>query len=204
MSQEAPRGEARPREQTRTRRWLKHLLIVVYMIGLAHVPYWLSVGFPDSQALAEEPELRGAERERFRPVSWDVLGGFPYEFEMPGALEDSSPEALAARNERLIPPEVRALDRLPIAVRGYVIPVTITGGRVTEFILAAKNEIGCCFGSGLSMNQWIHVVAQEGRSFDLEPFEIATVLGLIEVGEEVRKGTVLSLYRMREATVRSG
>ena len=82
--------------------------------------------------------------------------------------------------------------------------MTITRGRITEFILTAKNEIGCCFGSGLSMNQWIHVAVQEGRAFDLEPFGIATVLGLLEVGEEVRGGTVMSLYRMREATVGSG
>ena len=89
-------------------------------------------------------------------------------------------------------------------MRGYVVPITVTRGRITEFVLAAKNELGCCFGSGLSMNQWIHVAVQEGRSFELEPFAIATVLGLREVGEEVRMGTVLSLYRMREATVRSG
>jgi hypothetical protein len=123
---------------------------------------------------------------------------------MPGALEDASPDALAERNQRLLPPEVRALDRRPIAVRGYVIPITIMRGRVTEFILAAKNEIGCCFGDGLSMNQWIHVAATEGQSFAVEPLSIATVLGRLEVGEEVRNGTVLSLYRMHVATVRSG
>jgi hypothetical protein len=179
-------------------------VIATYLAGLALAPQWVFLGFRSAPALAGAGELEGKEAERFQPVSWELLAGFPYDFEMPGALEDSSPDALAERNQQLIPPEVRALDRRPIAVRGYVIPITITRGRVTEFILAAKNEIGCCFGDGLSMNQWIHVAVPEGRSFDLDPLSIATVLGLLEVGEKVREGTVLSLYRMHEATVRSG
>ncbi len=204
MRQDAPHREDRPRDGRRFPRWLKYALVATYLAGLALVPQWAFLGFRTAPALAEEARLEGREAERFQPVSWDVLGGFPYEFEMPGALEDASPEALAERNERLIPPEVRALDRRPIAVRGYAIPITIERGRVTEFILAAKNEVGCCFGAGLAMNQWIHVAVPEGRSVDLDPYEIATVLGLLEVGEEVRQGTVLSLYRMREATVGSG
>ncbi len=204
MKQDAPHREDGPRDRRRFRRWLKYALVATYLAGLALVPQWAVLGFRSAPALAAEAKLDGGEAERFQTVSWDVLGGFPYDFEMPGALEDASPEALAERNERLIPPEVRALDRRLIAVRGYAIPIAITRGRVTEFILAAKNEIGCCFGTGLSMNQWIHVAVPEGRSVDLQPLGIATVLGLLEVGEEVRQGTVLSLYRMRAATVRSG
>ncbi len=204
MTQDAPLREDRPRDRRRLRPWLKVAVVAAYLAGLALVAPWLSLGFRSEAALAEEVKLEAREAKRFQPVSWEVLGGFPYDFEMPGALEDASPEALAERNQRLIPPEVRALDRRPIAVRGYAIPITIERGRVTEFILAAKNEIGCCFGAGLAMNQWIHVAVPEGRSVDLQPLGIATVLGLLEVGEEVRQGTVLSLYRMREATVRSG
>ncbi len=204
MSQEAPHREARPRERTSHRRWLKYAVIATYLVGLALVPQWVTLGFRGAPALADEAELEEREKGSFQSVSWDVLAGFPYDFEVPGALEDASPEALAERNERLIPAEVRALDRRPIAVRGFVIPTRLTRGRVTEFILAAKNEIGCCFGDGLAMNQWIRVTIPETRSFDPEPFEIFTVLGFLEVGEEVQRGIVLSLYRMREATVRSG
>ena len=204
MSHDVPLREDRSREQTRSRRWLKYALIAACLAGLALVPQWVTLGLRSAPVLAGEAELEGKEKGRFQAVSWDLLAGFPYEFEIPGVLEDASPDVLAERNERLIPSEVRALDGRPIAVRGHVIPITITRGRVTEFILAAKNEIGCCFGDGLLMNQWIYVEVPEARAFDLEPFAIATVLGLLDVGEEVREGTVLSLYRMRDVAVRSG
>ncbi|MDJ0868702.1 MAG: DUF3299 domain-containing protein [Myxococcota bacterium] len=204
MSQDAPHSQDGSRERKRYPRWLKYTSIGACLVGLALVPQWLFLGFRDAPALAGVAEIGDEESESFQPISWEVLGGFPYPFEMPGAIRDMSPEALAERNERLIPPEVRALDRLPIAVRGYVVPITVTRGRITEFVLAAKNELGCCFGSGLSMNQWIHVAVQEGRASDVKPFGIAKVLGVLEVGEEVRGGTVMSLYRMREATVGSG
>ena len=51
------------------------------------------------------------------------------------------------------------------------------------------------------MNQWIQVAMSEDASFDLAPLGIATVMGRLEVGEEVHEGVVLSLYRMREASV---
>ncbi len=204
MSGEVPHAEGRSRERRRFPRRLKYALIATYLAGLALVPQWATLGLQSAPALAGEAELEGEEKGRFQAVSWDLLAGFPYEFEMPGALEDASPDVLAERNARLIPVEVRALDGRPIAIRGHVIPIRVTRGRVTEFILAAKNEIGCCFGDGLLMNQWIHVQVAEAQAFDYEPFAIATVLGVLDVGEEVREGTVLSLYRMSDVAVRSG
>ncbi len=203
MTEEAPQRAAMARERPRYWRWLKYAVIAVYLLGLALAPQLMSLSFRSTPAVAEA-ELEGEERERFETVSWELLGGFAYDFATPGLLEDPSPEVLAERHERLFPAEVRALDQSPVAVRGFVLPIAMQDGRVTEFILAAKNEIGCCFGDGLSMNQWIHVAAPEGRAFDLKPLAVATVLGLLEVGEEVDRGVVLSLYRMRGATVRAG
>ncbi len=204
MSEEAPNGADSSRKRSRHWRWIKYAVIACYLVGLALIPQWVSFGFRSAPALAEEAELEGVEAERFQPISWEDLGGFAYEFDTPGMLADASPEALAERHERLIPAEVRALDRRPVAIRGFVLPISIVNGRVSEFILTAKNEMGCCFGDGLSMNQWIHVAVPEGRSTELKPFGIATVLGVLEVGEEVKRGTVLSLYRMNGAAVRPG
>ncbi len=184
------------------RRRLKYGAVAAYLAALALFPQWASLGFLGTPALEGEAELRGGEEERFQPVSWDVLGGYLYDFEVPGVIGDGAPGFPAQRSS--IPPEVRALDRQAVAVRGYAIPIAMERGRITEFILAAKNEVGCCFGDGLAMNQWILVAVPEETTLDLKTFAIVTVLGVLEVGEEVREGVVLSLYRMREATVRSG
>jgi len=194
----------RPASQAtrRRRRAFKYGFIAAYLVGLCTVPFWISLGFQSSPVSAGVADLQDGERGRFEAISWELLSGFSYEFEMAGTLEEASPEALAQRHERLIPDQVRALDGRSVAVRGYVIPVTTTRGRVTRFILAAKNEIGCCFGDGLLMNQWILVEAPGGVDVELRPFMPATALGVLEVGEDVRKGTVMSLYRMRDAALR--
>lgn len=204
MSRDSEDQGAQRKSRTRIGRGLKYAFVATYLMWLALVPEWATLGLRSTPMLAEEAELDDSDAEHVDTVSWELLGGFSYEFDTPAALEDVSPDVLAQRNERLIPAEVRSLDRRTVAVRGYAIPVVMKNGRTTEFILAAKNELGCCFGDGLSMNQWIHVAAPEGDSFDVTPFAITTVLGVLEVGEDVRMGTVLSLYRMNDATVQSG
>ena len=203
MTPDAPPTEDPTPNRPRVRRGLKYALIVTYLAALALVPDWAFLGFR-ATPMAEDATLEESEAERFRPVSWETLGGFPYEFEVPGALEDASAVALAQRNEQLLPAAVRALDQSSVAVRGYVIPIEIRRGRVTAFILAAKNEIGCCYGDGLAMNQWILVSVPQGEKFPFGEPRLATVMGVLEVGEVVQEGTVMSLYRMNEATVRSG
>ncbi len=204
MSEDAPPTPSERKKPTTAARVVKYVVITTYVVGFLSSPQWLPLMFPETPVVTEQAALDGVEAQDFETISWNRLGGFPYEFEMAGFLDDASPEVLAERNERLIPTEVRALDGQPVAVRGYAIPVSISQGRVTDFILAAKNEIGCCFGAGLAMNQWIHVAVPEGQVFDIEPYEIATILGRLEVGEEVKQGTVLSLYRLRDATARRG
>ncbi|MEM9174442.1 MAG: hypothetical protein AAGC67_04350 [Myxococcota bacterium] len=203
MSADPPNSEEAASSRPKWRRRMLFLALGAYLVVLAISPQVATLGFK-SRPTADPAVLRAAERERFQPVSWDVLSGFPYDFETFGTLEDASPASLAERHRSLLPLEVRALDGHPIAVRGYVIPVAFADGRVTEFILAAKNEIGCCFGDGLSMNQWIQVAVPQQSGFDFEPMAIATVTGLLEVGEDVRDGIVFSLYRMRDASVRAG
>ncbi|MEM7412809.1 MAG: hypothetical protein AAF430_21430 [Myxococcota bacterium] len=200
-------GEAPPAAQTRqerplVRRGFKYALVATYLGWLVFVPEWAFLGFR-SGPVAEEATLEQSEAERYPPISWETLGGFPYEFEVPGTLDNMTPAALTERHERLIPSHVRALDRRTVALRGYVIPMVIERGRVTEFILAAKNELGCCFGDGLAMNQWVRVAVPEGEKVEFGKPKLATVLGVLEVGEEVLEGTVMSLYRMHDATVRS-
>lgn len=194
---DASTSRARPK-----RRIAKVVLIAAYMLGLATVPYWMFLGFRSGSAEAGDVALSAAERSRFETISWDALAGFPYDFTMPGELLDVAPDELASRAE-LIPASVRALTGRDVAIRGFVIPMVMEGGVVRQFILAAKNEIGCCFGDGLAMNQWIVVDVPEGQRFDADPFVPATVLGTIDVGEDIQQGTVMSLYRMKARTVRT-
>ncbi len=187
----------------RIRRGVKYALIGVYLVALATVPQYATLSFGNKPALEGKPQLQTSEEGRYRPLSWDLLAGFLYEFELPGLLEDASAEEVARRS-REIPERVRALNGQQIALRGYVIPTHMEGNRIRAFILAAKNEIGCCFGEGLAMNQWVAVEVDEDADFWIGFFELATVFGELEVGEEIQDGYVMSLYRMSAQRIRKG
>ncbi|MCG8589297.1 MAG: DUF3299 domain-containing protein [Proteobacteria bacterium] len=186
------------------RRYAKFVFIGVYLLGLATVPYAMTLGFTNSPSNVDEAELESSEAGRFQTISWEQLSGFPYDFEIPGMLEQASEEEIERRSQEIIPPRVRALDGQPIALRGYVIPTHLEGDVVRAFILAAKNEAGCCFGAGLSMNQWVAVEVPREHEFRSQPFALATVLGKLEVGEKVKNGYVMSLYRMAAQKIREG
>ena len=192
------------RTRTRFRRGVKYALIGAYLVALATVPQYATLSFGNQPALEGKPQLEKAEKSRYTPLSWELLAGFPYDFELPGILEGASEEEIARRNREILPEHVRALNGRRIALRGYVIPTHVEGNRIRSFILAAKNEIGCCFGAGLAMNQWVAVEVAADEAFWIDLFELATVFGELQVGEEIQDGYVMSLYRMNAQRIRKG
>jgi len=131
----------------------------------------------------------------YAPVEWQLLADFPYDDPGLGGLDGATAETLAKRRQQL-PAAVRALDGKMVSVRGFAVPADIDGGRISEFLLLAKNELGCCFGDSATMNQWILVRVRRGDHVELDDLEPVSVSGRLEVGEEVESGTVLSLYRL--------
>jgi hypothetical protein len=180
------------------RRWLRPARIATCLVALPALPALL----PGAVAVAGAARVTGAEESRFQSIGWDVLGGFVYDPVLPDDLLNPSREQLARRAEQVIPPGVRALDGHAIALRGYVIPMEIRNDRVLSFILAAKNQIGCCFGDGLAMNQWVSVDVPQDLAVEADMLEPATVLGELDVGEEIADGYVMSLYRMKAHKIR--
>jgi hypothetical protein len=184
----------------RAGRWLRRARIATCLLVLPILPALL----PGALATAGSARPAGAEGARFQSIGWDVLGGFVYDPVLPDDLLNPSREQLARRAEQVIPPGVRALDGHAIALRGYVIPMEIRNGRMLSFILAAKNEIGCCFGDGLAMNQWVAVDVPQELTVEADMLEPATVLGELDVGEEIADGYVMSLYRLKAQKIRKG
>src|SRR5690242_15367082 len=72
-------------------------------------------------------------------VGFDKLGGF--EFKSP---EDSQPEKVAAAAAAQIPEKVRVFDDKKVLVTGFMLPVKMDAGLVTEFLLM-KDQSTCCF-----------------------------------------------------------
>ena len=120
------------------------------------------------------------------------LGDFALlgEFEYPVYVKLKEGEELPE-----IPAEVRALDGKNVAITGFMNPVRFDREGVSEFLLV-KDILGCCFGATPRMNHWIRVRMKEGKRAKFYAYDQLTVLGKLEVSEELEDGYVMSIYRM--------
>jgi hypothetical protein len=125
------------------------------------------------------------------PVSFSVLGGFYYE--PPDAKAPLPPK------ER-IPASIGKLNHRKISVQGFMVPVRIEKGLTTQFMLV-KDQSLCCFGRIPRLNEWIAVTMAGGKPARFIGDRPVTVIGTLEVGEQVARGQVQNIYRLEAEMV---
>ncbi len=188
--------------RSRSSRLGNRLALALTCLGLAAVPTWMMLLPPPPAIRAEPARVPGDASRPYEPVSWELLSGFGYQPPLPEELADRDAEALRERREKVFPEAVRALDGQRVAVRGFFIPAEMRKGKITKFVLAAKNEMGCCFGDGLGMSEWILVDSEAAENVSRDFYGQVTALGTLEVGEDTTEGGyVLSLYRLKAERV---
>ena len=97
-----------------------------------------------------------------------------------------------------IPPEALELNGTPVALRGYMIPLTFEGSDVASFLLV-KDQATCCFGVGATIKDWVFVkMTQPTPSVMDGPLEVQ---GTFYASPDVVDGQLLSLYRMSGESV---
>jgi hypothetical protein len=126
-------------------------------------------------------ELAGELPAGHERISWNQLGGFPY--------QEGAP----------LPSEVQALGGRNVGVFGFMLTLG-DSQRVTEFVLV-ESLWGCCFGAVPEVNQTILVRLDPDAPAEYSAAPML-VTGRLEVGEEREAGFVTSLYRIERATVR--
>lgn len=132
---------------------------------------------------------RGGE---YLPVSFATLAGFPYD---QYTVEESLAERGDGTVEDQIPAAIRALSGRKVAVRGFMVPIEFTRNETRSFLLV-RNRMVCCFGMLVGLNEWIYVRMKEDRAARWLNDIPVTVYGTLTVGEDIRDGMVLSVYRM--------
>lgn len=134
--------------------------------------------------------LPGAARaadEQPLAVGFDQLASF--EFVAPPD-EAGAPEA-----EKQIPAPVRALDAKKVAVTGFMLPVKMHEGLVTEFLLV-KDPMMCCYGVMPKVNEWV-VVKMNGKGVAPLMDVAITFEGTLKVGQLYEGGYLTGLYLLQ-------
>lgn len=140
------------------------------------------------------------DRPEYLRLAFNDLAGFdydPFEAGVPslGATEPAEPVKPLAKNAQ-IPARILALNGKKAAVAGFMVPIEIRKDQAKSFLLV-RNQMLCCFGVQIGFNEWVFVEMEGDQRATFVPDVLVRVYGVLEVGEDVQDGMVMSIYRMK-------
>jgi hypothetical protein len=125
----------------------------------------------------------------FKPVSFDLLANFT--FDVPDGVVAKEKVGESATQ---IPADVRALNEKKVALKGFMLPLKVDNGLVTE-LLIMKDQSMCCYGTVPRINDWVSV-KMKGKGVPSVMDQAVTIFGKIRVGEMLENGYLVAIYQM--------
>src|SRR4051812_29080250 len=116
-----------------------------------------------------------------------------YQFNPPPFDPAATPNAKPPTGEEQIPSAVKGWNGKKAVITGYMVPVKMDKGLVTEFLLM-RNTMSCCFGAVPNMNEWVVVKMKKG----VQPMMDVPVAfyGELKVGAMFENGYMTGLYEL--------
>jgi hypothetical protein len=116
-----------------------------------------------------------------------------YTFNPPAFDPTANPNVKPPTGEEQIPAIVKSWNGKKAIIVGYMVPVKMEKGLVTEFLLM-RNTMACCFGSVPNMNEWVIVKMKKG----VQPMMDVPVAfyGELKVGAMFENGYMTGLYEL--------
>lgn len=122
-------------------------------------------------------------------VGFDTLAG--YTFEVPEGVQ---PTNSTTKSESQIPTGVKAFDQKKVSIKGFMLPLKVDDGVVTEMLIM-KDQTMCCYGAVPRINDWVSVKMKKGgvKSVMDQP---VTLSGKLHVGEMLENGYLVGIYEL--------
>jgi hypothetical protein len=137
---------------------------------------------------ARVPEVEGG----YLQLSFDDLSNFKYDtYEVLDEVNGGRP---LTKSDDVIPPHVKAYDGRKVHVEGFIMPLRLKKGLVTEFLLF-RDQAACCFGDKAKMNHYIRVKVT-GKGFEPGSTLTHKVWGTLDVGEIYVQEYLTGIYQM--------
>ncbi|MFM1770816.1 MAG: hypothetical protein RJA22_3345 [Verrucomicrobiota bacterium] len=129
------------------------------------------------------------------PANFDVLSGYSIEVsdELLGPITNEL-AAAAEKTNALIPQPVRDLSQKTVSIKGFMLPLKVEGGLVTE-LLVMKDQSMCCYGTTPKLNEWVSVKMKKRGVRPLMDQPV-TLFGTLHVGEMRENGYLTGIYRL--------
>ncbi len=148
---------------------------------------------PDAKAASAAPG--GVQKDgEFLIVGFDRLAGFNYDIpdELP-ATTNTTVKPVAPPKEQ-IPAAVKAFDKQRVVLKGFMLPLKVEGGLITE-LLIMRDQSMCCYGSVPKINEWVSV-KMTGKGVKPIMDQAVTLYGKLHVGEIRENGYLVGIYQM--------
>jgi hypothetical protein len=148
-----------------------------------------SGGAPVAKPKMEKTELIDGE---FLSIGFDKLSSFEYEVPEEEYDPDKKPNPAAQTNQ--IPAEVKAFNKQRVALKGFMLPLKVEDGNITE-LLIMRDQSMCCYGTVPKINEWVSV-KMTGKGIKPIMDQAVTIYGRLKVGEIRENGYLVGIYEM--------
>jgi hypothetical protein len=132
-----------------------------------------------------------AATEDYSPLGFDKLAS--YNFEVDDAPFTNQLAATDKSNDQ-IPARVKAFNQKKVSIRGFMLPLKVSAGEVTEFLIM-KDQSLCCYGSVPKITEWVSV---KTTGHGVKPImdQPVSMLGTLHVGAMRENGYLIGIYQM--------
>ena len=102
--------------------------------------------------------------------------------------------AVVPKPPEQIPPAVLALDKKFVSLKGFMLPLKVENGLITE-LLIMRDQSMCCYGAVPKINEWVSV-KMTGKGVKPIMDQAVTMYGRLHVGEVRENGYLVGIYTM--------
>ena len=127
-------------------------------------------------------------------VGFEKLSGYSFEVSDDLLAPTTNSPAATAKVEAQIPVAVKELDQKPVALTGFMLPLRVEGGLVTEMLIM-KDQSMCCYGVQPKINEWVSVrMVKNGVKPVMD--QPVKLYGKLRVGEMRENGYLVGIYAL--------
>jgi hypothetical protein len=134
-------------------------------------------------------------------VGFDKLAS--YNFDIPDDAPVTNQTATVDKADEQIPANVKAFNQKKVSIKGFMLPLKVQDGSVTEFLIM-KDQSMCCYGNVPKITEWVSVKTT-GKGVKPIMDQAVSIQGTLHVGAMRENGYLVGIYQMDgEKLVESG
>jgi len=142
-------------------------------------------------ATAQAAAAGAQKADAYAPVGFDKLASYNFEVPNDGPVTNlAGPD----KADEQIPAAVMAWDKRKVTIKGFMLPLKVEDGAVTEFLIM-KDQSMCCYGTVPKITEWVSVKTRNKGIRAIMDVPVS-ICGTLRVGAMRENGYLVGIYQM--------